>query len=188
MEFPAKLIGFIAYGGASPVPENIALEPNLYVEVMNRTRCNFEPLAKWKRAGARHLGIYGWYYGGGVSGYVVPRHYPHIIGNAWKKAHRDFGLQGAWLETGGAGLYQGALHYVLNELAWNLSADIDGLLEDYFTTFYVEAARPMRQFFDRIEAIYARKPDPLNPPADCSQRTLSPRRSRRHSFLSTPRL
>jgi hypothetical protein len=129
---------------------------------------NFAGLRKWADAGGRCFGGYFWLYGAGNSGYLVPRYYPHVIGNAWKKANKEFGFQGAWLERfGPVGLYEGLVHYVLNELAWNINADIDMLLDDYFTNMYAEARGPARQFFDRIEEIYGRKAEPLHFAADC---------------------
>lgn len=161
---PGKLACFIAYGGAAEPPHGITLEPNLYVEVCSGLQDDLRLLRQWHEAGARHLGLYDYLYGGG---YVLPRHYPHIMGEAWKRAHRDFGLSGAWTESFiQVWLYDGPRQYVLNELAWDMDQDIDALLADYFEKFYCEAAAPMRAFFDRLEAIYARRPDPLHPMTD----------------------
>ena len=167
-EFPDKLVCFIAYGrGASPVPHGIALHPNLQVEVCQGLKNDFELLRAWKQAGAANLGLYEYMYGGG---YVVPRHYPRIAAGAWRRACQDFGLKSIWQELyPDVWLYDGARQYVLNELAWDTGADVDALLDDYFTRMYAEAAQPMRQFFDRVEAVYGRKKDPLNFNAD-SQR------------------
>jgi len=163
-QFPDKLVSFIAYGGASPVPENIKLEPNIYVEVASGLRENMKLLEGWSNAGAKNIGIYDYLYGGG---YIVPRHYPHIMGKAWKEAYKSVNLKGGWFETfTQVWLYDGPRQYVLNELAWDIDADIDKLLDDYFLNFYGEANKPMREFFDRIEEIYGRKKDPLHPIAD----------------------
>jgi len=164
-EFPDKLVSFIAYGRiCSVVPKNIKLEPNIYVEIASGFRNNMELIKKWKEAGAENIGVYDYLYGGG---YVVPRHYPHIIGNAWKKAYKEFGLKGGWVESFiNVWLYDGPKQYVLNELAWDINKDIDKLLDEYFSSFYKESAKPMREFFDRIEEIYGRKIDPLHPMAD----------------------
>ncbi len=167
-DFPDKYVGFLAYGQAGPVPHNIKVEPNIYVEVMEGQARNCERLRLWHEAGAKLTGIYGWDYASGESGFVLPRHYPHYVGNAWKKAYREDGLRGGWFEIGGqTSLYEGPRFYVLNELAWNINANIDALLDDYFSSFYAEAAVPMHQFYDRIEAIYGRMADPADPRADC---------------------
>lgn len=162
---PDKLVSFLAYGrGAAPIPENIKLEPNIYVEVVSGLKENMKLLEEWKQAGAKNIGIYDYFYGGG---YLVPRHYPHIIGNAWKQAYKKVNLKGGWFESFiQIWLYDGPRQYVLNELAWNINLDIDKLLDDYFVNFYGDASKPMREFFDRIEEIYGRKKDPLYPMAD----------------------
>ncbi len=150
------------------MPHNIKVEPNIYVEVMEGQARNCERLRLWHEAGAKLTGIYGWDYASGESGFVLPRYYPHYVGNAWKKAYREEGLRGGWFEIGGrTSLYEGPRFYVLNELAWNINANIDALLDDYFSSFYAEAAVPMHQFYDRIEAIYGRMADPTDPRADC---------------------
>jgi len=162
-DFPDKLVSFIAYGRiCSVVPKNMKLEPNIYVEIASGLRNNMEEFKKWKEAGAKNIGLYDYLYG--ISGYVVPRHYPHIIGNALKKAYKEYGLKGGWIESFiTVWLYDGPKQYVLNELAWDINKDIDELLNDYFSNFYKESAKPMREFFDRIEEIYGRKKDPLHP-------------------------
>ncbi len=167
-DFPDKYVGFLAYGQAGPVPHNIKVGPNIYVEVMEGQARNGERLRLWHEAGAKLTGIYGWDYASGESGFVLPRYYPHYVGNAWKKAYREDGLRGGWFEIGGrTSLYEGPRFYVLNELAWNINANIDALLDDYFSSFYAEAAVPMHEFYDRIEAIYGRMADPTDPRADC---------------------
>ncbi|MCM8772431.1 MAG: DUF4838 domain-containing protein [Candidatus Omnitrophica bacterium] len=163
--FPDKLVSFIAYGRiCSIAPKNINLEPNLYVEITSGLRNNLEEIKKWKSAGAQNIGIYDYLYGGG---YVVPRYYPHIIGNAWKKAYKEFGLKGGWIESFiQVWLYDGPKQYILNELAWDINKNIDDLINDYFSNFYKESSKPMKEFFDKIEEIYSRKKDPLHPMAD----------------------
>ncbi len=41
-------------------------------------------------------------------------------------------------------------HYIAARLMWNVSADPDGLLDDYFATYYGSADQPMREYFMRI--------------------------------------
>lgn len=174
LEFPGKLVGFIAYGGAWNPPRDIQLEPNLYVEIGSGLREDFRVMQAWRNAGARHVGVYDYLYGVG-NRYVVPRHYPRVIGNAWKHAFEHFGLRGAWVEGYfGSWVYDGARQYVLDELAWDMGQDIDALLDDYFDTLYVEAAADVKRFFDRIEEIYARKRDPLHPSSDWGEAQGSP--------------
>ncbi len=159
-EMPGKFVDIYAYGGAAGVPRNIGVEPNLFVMVCQPYAENDKLIQGWADAGAKSLGIYQYLYGGR---YLVPRHYPRLLGNKWKESYKKHGLIGAWTETFTVcWLYDGPRQYVLNSLAWNMDADIEALLNDYFTRFYAEAAAPMRRFFDRIEEIHGRKKDPFH--------------------------
>ena len=163
-EQPGKIVDFYAYGGAAPPPTGIKLEPNLFVMVCAPFREGGRPLEGWAEAGAKHVGIYQYLYG---KSYLVPRHYPHLLGNRWKEAYRKYHLRGAWIETSTCcWLYDGPRQSVLNRLAWDIDADIDALLDDYFSRFYQRAATPVRRFFDRVEQIHARKADPFHFIAD----------------------
>lgn len=168
-EFPDKLVGFIAYGGAATPPRNIKLEPNLYVEIASPFRNDDQVIKAWKEAGANIIGAYDYLYG---TGYIVPRHYPRIIGEKWKQAYRDYNLRGAWIESFITNwFFDGPKQYVLNNLAWDINLDIDQLLDDYFQNFYGEASEPVKSFFDHIEVIYSRRPDPYHPMTDWKKET-----------------
>jgi len=163
-EFPDKTVAFIAYGGAREVPRGIRLEPGIHVEITNGARDGLAAMRAWREAGATSLGLYDYLYGGG---YVVPRHYPHVMADAWRKAYKALGLRGGWFETfTQVWLYDGPRQYVLNELAWDIDADVDELLEDYFTSFYGAGGKAVRQFFNRHEDVYRRRADPLHPMSD----------------------
>jgi hypothetical protein len=168
-EFPGtdKFISFIGYGEPGVCPVNIRLEPGIHVELCNGLRNNLAELKKWKDVGADSLAVYDYYYGSAASGYVVPRHYPHVIGAAWKRACKEYGIRGGFFElVMRVWLYDGPRQYVLDELAWNIDAKVDDLLDDYFSRFYVEAGQAVRRFFDRHEEVYARRADPLFPMQD----------------------
>lgn len=44
--------------------------------------------------------------------------------------------------------------YINDRLAWDLNADVDLLLEEFFTRFYGPAAEPMRAYWMGIERLY----------------------------------
>jgi hypothetical protein len=50
---------------------------------------------------------------------------------------------------------QGLNHYIADRLLWDLEADVDLLMEEFFTKFYGPAAEPMREYWLAIERIYA---------------------------------
>ncbi len=166
--YPGKLVAFIAYGRtASAVPRGVKMENNILVEVINWGSVNaYERMEEWKKIGVRHFGLYDYIYSAGT-GYVTPRYYPHKIGNAWKENHKKYSIETMWMEFFPTSyVFESPRQYVLDELAWNMNADIDVLLKDYFRNVYAEAAVPMENFFNHLEEVYSRKPDALVPMND----------------------
>jgi len=166
-ELPGKLCDVYAYGERARVPPHgIRVNPSVLVMITQPFAHVFpafggdREIQDWANAGVEHLGLYDYVYG---YGYVVPRHYPHLLGNAWKETCAKYRVDAICNEVFMCcWLYDGPRQYVLDRLAWNMSEDIDEILADYFQSFYCEAAAPMRRFFDRIEEIQSRKKDPLN--------------------------
>lgn len=153
-KYPGKLVSFIAYGEAAPVPHDITLEPNILVEIANGLGGRMEA---WRKAGAKHFGTYEYYNTIGA-GYVIPMYYPHTVGNQWKEAYREYGIQSVWLELYPVTwVFASPRMYVLNTLAWNINADIDVLLDEYFTAVYGKAALFVRKVFDIFEKRCQRK-------------------------------
>ncbi len=151
--YPDKLLSFIAYGEAAAVPINIQLEPNILVEVANGLSGRLDA---WRKAGARHFGTYEYYNTIG-SGYVIPMYYPHTIGKQWKEAYKEYGIQSIWLELYPVSwIYASPRMYVLNTLAWDMDADIDTLLDEYFSAVYGPAGTYIRKLFDIFEKRCAR--------------------------------
>lgn len=164
-EFPGKYVAFIAYGGASNAPRGITLEDNILVEITGMGVSAYDRIKEWRKAGTANFGIYDYLYG---NGYVVPRHYPNVMAEAWRDTRDNYGLLSLWTESFiRVWVYDGPRQYVLNELAWDLDADVEALQKDYFNLFYGPAAEPMKALFDRIEDIYQRDGrNPLNPMGD----------------------
>jgi len=50
---------------------------------------------------------------------------------------------------------QGLNHYIADRLLWDVDADVDILLEEFFTKYYGPAATPMRNYWLAIERMYA---------------------------------
>jgi|GEM_PF-992413 hypothetical protein len=157
--YPEKLVGFIAYGAARNVPKNITMEPNILVEVCSIGTINaFEEYSKWQDIGIKHFGLYDYLYTFG-GGYVVPRYYPHWVAEEWQREFKRFPVTSMWLEFyPKTRIFELPRQYVLDELAWNLNADVESLLNDYFNNMYGPAAVPVRQFFDRLEEAFSRRP------------------------------
>ena len=73
-------------------------------------------------------------------------------------AFRDVGGTYLMLECQPNFAMQGLNHYIAGRLSWDVDADVDVLLEEFFEKFYGSAAGPMRQFWLDIEMYYALLP------------------------------
>jgi hypothetical protein len=160
-ELPGKLACVYGYGVKSGVPpRNIAVHSNLCVIITAPLIDGGRAVDDWLAAGVRHLGLYDYVLS---SRSIVPLHVPHVFGRAWKAMFRKHDIAFLHNELSLVSWhYDGPRQYVFDHLAWNMEADIDALLDEYFNDFYGEAAGPMRRFFDRIEAIHLRKEDPFH--------------------------
>lgn len=155
---PGKLVSFIAYSSAArQAPRGVRMEPNVLVEVTGMGRDVYGRLDEWQKAGVKHFGIYDYIYPFG-SGYVTPRYYPRIMAKLWREAHAKYGIKTFWMEYyPKSTIFDAPRQYVLDELAWNINEDVEALLDDYFSALYAESAKPVKQFFDLHEMVYARK-------------------------------
>ena len=70
-------------------------------------------------------------------------------------AFRDLGGTYLMLECQPNFPMAGLNHYIAGQLSWDVDADVDVLLEEFFTKFYGPAAAPMRAFWLDIEEYYA---------------------------------
>ena len=95
--------------------------------------------------------------------------YYEYTGNAeffgpWALVHKIREDLPAFYEVGGTFLVpeaqplyatQGLNLYISDWLTWDLDADVDLLLEEYFTRFYGPVAEPMRAYWQAVERCYA---------------------------------
>ena len=70
-------------------------------------------------------------------------------------AFRDVGGTYLFLECQPNFAMHGLNHYIAGRLSWDVDADVDVLLEEFFEKFYGPAAEPMRRFWLDIERYYA---------------------------------
>ncbi len=59
-----------------------------------------------------------------------------------------FGLATQYRENFGS---NGLVYYIAAKLLWDPNADVDTLLEDFYTKFYAEAAGPMQKYYETLE-------------------------------------
>lgn len=154
---PGKFLAFIAYAQrCSHAPRNFRMEPNVLVEVTGM-RDVFGLLREWKAAGVRHFGIYEYLYGFSGSR-IASGHYPHVIADFFRRARREFGMETLWEEYFcPMPLFDGGRQYVVSELMWNMDADVDALLDDYFSSLYGPAAAPMKRYHAIAERAFVER-------------------------------
>ncbi len=158
---PGKLISFIAYSAAaSQAPQGVTMASNILVEITGIGKEGaFNLFPAWRDSSVTNFGLYDYIYTFG-NGYVTPRYYPRAMASAWREAKAEYNLQTMWMELYPVtGVFDAPRQYVLDEIAWNINADVEGLLNDFFTCMYQEAAQPVKRFFDRHEQVYWRKTD-----------------------------
>ena len=155
---PGKYLAFIAYSTrCKDVPRGIRMEPNILVEVTGMVPDMFAALRGWKAIGVRNFGVYEYLYAYNGSR-IAPGYYPHDIADYFRRLHKEFGMKTLWEEYyARIPVIDAGRQYVVNELMWNMNADVDALLDDYFKSLYGPAEKPMRRFHEIAEAAYARR-------------------------------
>ncbi len=151
---PGKYLAFIAYSTrCSKVPKGLTMEPNILVEVTGSTNT----MAAWRAIGVRNFGVYEYLYGFNGST-LAPAYYPHEIASYFRTAYREYGMKSLWQEYyAWAPIIDAGRQYVIDELMWDMDADVDALLGDYFKSLYGPAEKPVRRFHDMAEAAFARR-------------------------------
>jgi len=147
--WPDKYVAFFPYGLAKTPPE-FALEDNVMIFLLNEPKTTY---AAWKGKVSR-IGVYQWLYG---MGWVIPNHWPHAMQDylRWVRAHGGKAFKGeayvAWAQAG-------PKMWILNNLLWNVDADVDSLLNDFYQHAYGQKAAPaMARYFAQAEEIYERR-------------------------------
>jgi hypothetical protein len=177
---PQRFLGTIAYEGYLDPPDAIErLHPNVAVMIC-QTRGTFadpdrrrearERIAAWARKTDR---IYLWeYYRDNLPPFPwCPTVYPHLIQENLSElrgvSRGEFIEAESWLPGGEARIHYPAMQhlnlYVTAKCLWDADLDVDALLDDYCTSFYGPAAGPMREFWERAEALHRERPlaDPV---------------------------
>lgn len=161
--FPGKMVGMLAYSEHSE-PPSFALEPNIYVQLTAgfiRGRYSFDELKKMWPKHCKNMGFYEylsvWLWdfdmppGGRGSNVALLRdRIQDYVAN--KATSLD-------CESGNNWGVHGLGYYVANKVMWNPQADVDALLDDFFTKAFGPAAEPMRRYYRRL--------DPASDPLVC---------------------
>ncbi|MFW6413712.1 MAG: DUF4838 domain-containing protein [Verrucomicrobiota bacterium] len=139
----------------SRIPDNIIVQKTFGHE------SDQKKLQEWSKLG---VAISGWDYLNYNDTFTF-RHFPH----QWQQEMR-------WRRDRGMQHYVAELHptrdnmnpqrlnpqrWIMQRLLWNLEQDVDALMQEYCQAAYGAAAEPMREFWDRWEEIYMRRPEKI---------------------------
>jgi hypothetical protein len=147
-EFPDRYVGLYVYAHYSCVP-TFELEPNLLVEIA--TDFNYGPLTLVEQIqGMRAKGVV-----------VGIRDYPDVW--IWYKdspmINFDRIKRLAWYASQGVRVYNGEsgdgwgghgglTYYLISKLLWNPYADVDALLDDFYTKAFGPAKQVMKHYYE----------------------------------------
>ena len=164
---PRAWVGLYAYS-SHRLPPTIDVEPNVYVQValgFNRTQYSLPELVdRWskkvKAIGLReYYGVEAWDWGlpGRARGGRVDYH------RKWIPFYAQRNLNGINAETNANWGAQALGLYVAAQMLWNPQAEVDRIVDDFFTKLFGDAAEPMRGFYEKMEAAPPLRPVTLLP-------------------------
>jgi hypothetical protein len=170
-EFPQAYIATNGYANRNLPPEGVKLDDRMVIMFAAIWSCTLhgydddhcwqkvrqgQMLKRWCEL-CKNVWIYGYNYNMLVSG-LTP--FPEFT-----KLRRDFPLMKKWGVMGfhdesrnvwaEAGI---ASRYLRAQLEWNAEADVDAILDDFFTKWYGRAARPMKAFYVALDDAITRMP------------------------------
>jgi Domain of unknown function (DUF4838) len=160
-EYPDKWFGVLAYDNVAEPPLHVKLNPRI-VPYLTYDRMKWikpelesqgHSLTRRWLAMSSIIGWYDYVYG---SPYCVPRVYPHEMA-AYLRYGGDVGVRANYAE-----LYpnwgEGPKAYVYLKLQWNPHADVDSLLDEWYSRCVGRAAAPMlKKYYAIWEAFWTRK-------------------------------
>lgn len=158
-KYPGKLGVFSAYGTRSnQAPKELKLGSHVMPFICGaRPGIYDKEIKAWAKTGVKYIGVYDYMYTFG-SAFMVPQFYPHDLAKNWRTAMKN-GLNALTLEVYSAcAILDAPRLYVMDELGWNMDADVDALLNDYYVSMFgTNAAPAVKKFYDKLEEIYCRK-------------------------------
>ena len=164
---PKAWVGLYAYS-SHRLPPTIEVEPNVYVQValgFNRTHYSLPELVeRWSKKvsaiGLReYYGVQAWDWGlpGRARGGRVEYH------RKWVPFYAERNLNGINAETNANWGAQALGLYVAAQLLWKPNEKVDPLVDEFMDKLFAKAAKPMRSFYERMEAAPPLRPSTLLP-------------------------
>lgn len=151
--FPGKYLGLLSYAWHTD-PPSFALHPNVYVQLtrgLRRTQMTWEEqIAAWsEKAGA--FGVYDYFslheWDGSMPGKAKGGNVAYLRANI-PRYHR----LGATTLDGQSGCNwgpNGLGYYLTAQLTWDVEADVDAIVDDFYAAAFAGAAAPVRRFYER---------------------------------------
>ena len=156
--FPDRYIGCIAYNNVTPPPTG-PVEKNVHVVIVNDIseyfdkayrRADEQLVHAWHEKGIT-LGLYTYL---GLAK-LVPAYFPHLVAAELVDKHRR-GFRSLTSEVAPGWPWNGPMAYVAARLWWDVTLDVDKLLDEYFQTLYGPAGPPMSRLYALFEQIHLR--------------------------------
>ncbi|NLF69982.1 MAG: DUF4838 domain-containing protein [Candidatus Anammoximicrobium sp.] len=158
---PDKWFGCLAYSEIFEPPDRVKIHPRM-IPYMTYDRMQWiDPEARQAseeltRRWAQASPVVGWYdyiYG---AAYLVPRVYPHVMGEYYRFAHQN-GVRGLTAEAY-PNFGEGPKLYVSLKLQWDPTRDVDQLLEEWYEAAVGPQAAPyVKKYYDHWEDFWTRR-------------------------------
>lgn len=173
VEFPGKLIGYLAYGETLDIPDDVQAEPNLVPFLVNKSAdlnpdgvIDLErwrsPEPSWERLDAWHAmiertqrhfprwALYDWYFGAGRK--AAPNlHYDGA--SHYLRYGVDHGCVGVYVESYPNWGLDGHKYWFYYKTVWDPKFDARAALEEFYVRFFGPAADPMRRYCESVERL-----------------------------------
>lgn len=150
-EFPDKFIVYLAYASASAAPQSV--KPHSRLLPVTTTASTFDRWDEWVASGAEHLGVYAHHLGTFA---LVPKMDVHQQAKRLRYVIGSGKARTYYMECHTQWPYSDVVPYITAELTWDPRADVDALLDEYFTKFYRSAEQPMREYYQILTEGYDR--------------------------------
>lgn len=170
-DYPDRYFVTLAYSNRVRPPEGLdrPFHPNIIVQIARLGMCAIHPIGSpdctlsrrylatiqgWARI-APQLLIYDYDPQADLSRF--PFWNVHSIRENLPLYHRH-GVVGFTTEGHNTFLRTGLNYYIRAKLMWDVNADVDALLDDFYQNFFGPAAPPMRRFIESIESMLEHAP------------------------------
>ncbi|MHB9108913.1 MAG: DUF4838 domain-containing protein [Armatimonadota bacterium] len=154
-EFPGKMVGMYAYNDHCE-PPSFKLEPNVYVQSTAgfiRGKYTFDELMEiWPKTADRmgfylYFSVWLWDFdmlpgGNGGNLKYIREQIPRMV---------QKGATSIDCESGCNWGPHGRGYYIANKLMWNPKADVDALLQDFYTKAFGPGAAAMQRYYERLD-------------------------------------